>query len=85
MLGARARAVEAADTDTAAGCGYGAYASGGWSLEAAVGSSVQSASDYPRYIVGHGPMFPGENYTGPRYSYMTPTPTPAASTAPIRP
>jgi hypothetical protein len=66
------------------GCGYGAYVSGGWGLEAAVGSSFGSTSDYPRYIVGHGPMYPGENYSGPRYSYMTP-PAPAASAAPNRP
>ena len=72
------------------GCGCGAYGSGGWVSEAAVGSTFWSASDYPRYIVGHGPMYPGDNYSGPRYSYMTPpapaaSPSPAASTAPNRP
>jgi hypothetical protein len=72
------------------GYGYGAYGSGGWISDAAVGSTFWSSIDYPRYIVGHGPMYPGENYSGPRYSYMTPpapaaSPSPAASTAPNRP
>ena len=72
------------------GYGYGAYGSGGWISDAAVGSTFWSASEYPRYIVGHGPMYPGDNYTGPRYSYMTPpapaaSPSSAASTAPNRP
>jgi hypothetical protein len=66
------------------GYGYGAYVSGGWVSDAAVGSTFWSSSDYPRYIVGHGPMYPGENYSGPRYSYMT-QPAPAASAAPNRP
>jgi hypothetical protein len=63
------------------GYGYGAYASGGWVSDAAVGSTYFSSTEYPRYIVGHGPMYPGDSYSGPRYSYMTP-PTPAASPAP---
>jgi hypothetical protein len=58
------------------GYGYGAYGSGGWVSEAAVGSTYFSSTDYARYVVGHGPMYPGDNYSGPRYSYMT-QPAPA--------
>jgi hypothetical protein len=97
LLGASAGQASAGEFygwGSCAGCGasggYGAYGSGGWVSDAAVGSTYFSSSDYPRYILGHGPMFPGDNYTGPRYSYMQPPaaavpPAPAALLVPAAP
>jgi hypothetical protein len=64
--------------------GYGSYGSGRWDMNAAVGSTYWSSSEYSRYVVGHGPMYPAENYPGPRYSYMTPA-TPDTSATPSLP
>jgi hypothetical protein len=63
------------------GYGYGAWGSGGYSMGAGVTNTFWMATEYDRYIVGHGPMFPGENYPGPKYSYKQPPEpeTPAAT------
>ena len=93
LLGASTRQASAGEFygwNSCAGCGAGGgygynggygYSSGGWVSDAAVGSTYFTSTDYPRYIVGHGPMYPGDNYTGPRYSYMQ-TPAPAVPPTP---
>ncbi len=59
-------------------CGYGACGFGGYGLSAAGGCCNWPPTDYARYVVGHGPIYPGAGYT-PAYSYMTP---PAPNTPP---
>ena len=86
MVGARAQAAARGGYGYSdhAGYGYGAYGSGGWDLNAAVGSTYWSRIEYSRYVIGHGPMYPADDYTGPRYSYMTPA-TPDTSMTPATP
>lgn len=40
-------------------CGYGGCGPGGYGFGAGCGCCGWPPTDYARYIVGHGPMFPG--------------------------